>query len=59
MLALLKKRPCNSHDITIRHLERKLRRLNKRVESTYAMPSDYNSRDRVATQLAEAKAYLC
>lgn len=59
MFKLLKTRPCLPHDLTIRHLERKLKRYERRVQKTDARQSDYVTRDRVAIQLEEARAYLC
>jgi len=59
MLALLNNNPCLTNDLTIRHLERKLRRFNKRTRKDNAAQSDYITRDRLATQLAEARTYLC
>ena len=59
MLALLKQRPCMASDMTIMHLERKLKRYECRTKRSNASPSDYITRDRVAIQLAEARTYLC
>ncbi len=59
MLALLKQRPCMASDMTIMHLERKLKRYECRTKRSNAKPSDYTTRDRIATQLAEARTYLC
>jgi len=59
MLSVLKKRPCLPADLTIGHLERKLKRYERRTQKPNAKPSDYATRDRVAAQLAEAKTYLC
>ena len=59
MLALLKKRPCLPNDLTIRHLEMKLKRYDRRTQKPNAKESDYITRDRVALQLVEARAYLC
>ena len=59
MLALLKKRPCLPNDLTIRHLEMKIKRYDRRTQKPNAKESDYITRDRVALQLVEARAYLC
>ena len=59
MLAILRKQTCRPNDLTIRHLERKLKRYERRVHRSNAKPSDYVNYDRLATQLAEAKTYLC
>jgi len=59
MLALLKKRPCLPNDLTIRHLEMKLKRYERRIQKPNAKQSDYVTRDRVALQLVEARSYLC
>jgi len=59
MLALLKQRPCLPNDLTIRHLEMKLKRYERRTQKPNAKHSDYITRDRVAHQLDEARAYLC
>lgn len=59
MLSVLKSRPCLPADLTIRHLELKLKRYERRTQKPNAKPSDYATRDRVATQLAEARTYLC
>jgi len=59
MLAILKQRPCLPNDLTIRHLEMKLKRYERRTQKPNAKHSDYITRDRVALQLVEARAYLC
>jgi len=59
MLAILKQRPCLPNDLTIRHLEMKLKRYERRTQKPNAKESDYVTRDRVALQLVEARAYLC
>ena len=59
MLALLRQRPCLPNDLTIRHLEMKLKRYERRIQNPNAKNSDYLTRDRVALQLAEARSYLC
>ena len=59
MLALLQQRPCMASDMTIMHLERKLKRYERRTQKPNAKQSDYTTRDRVAIQLAEASTYLC
>ena len=59
MLALFNNRPCLANDLTIRHLERKLKRFDKRIKKPAATQSDYITRDRLALQLAEARSYLC
>jgi len=59
MLALLNNRPCLSNDLTLRHLERKLKRFDKRIQKSNATESDYVTRDRLALQLVEARTYLC
>ncbi len=50
---------CHSRSLTIRHLTRKLDRLNERTSRTDAKPHHYTQRDRVESQLVEASAYLC
>jgi len=59
MLALKHNRPCLPNDLTIRHLEIKLKRYERRTQKPNAKQSDYITRDRVASQLIEARAYLC
>lgn len=59
MLAILNTRPCLANDLTIRHLERKLKRFEQRIRKPSATQSDYITRDRLALQLAEARTYLC
>jgi len=59
MFAVFKARPCLAHDLTIRHLELKLRHYNRRTQKVNATQTDYMTRDRVAAQLLEARAYLC
>jgi len=59
MLALFKNRPCVASDLTIRHLERKLKNFEKRIQKDSATQSDYITRDRLALQLVEARTYLC
>jgi len=59
MLALLNNRPCLSNSLTIRHLERKLKRFEKITQKPTATQSDYITRDRLALQLVEARTYLC
>ena len=59
ILTLLKRRPCLPNDLTIRHLEMKLKRYERRIAKPNAKQSDYITRDRVAHQLREARAYLC
>ena len=59
MLAILQNRPCLSSDLTIRHLEMKLKRYERRTQKPNAKQSDYVTRDRVALQLVEARTYLC
>lgn len=59
MLSILRNRPCLSADLTIKHLERKFKRYAQKTKQPNARPSDYITRDRLATQLAEAKTYLC
>ena len=59
MLAILNRRPCLPNDLTIRHLEMKVKRYERRITKPNAKQSDYVTRDRVALQLAEARAYLC
>lgn len=59
MLAVLRKGPCLSNDLTIRHLEMKLKHYESRTQKPNAKNSDYVTRDRVALQLVEARAYLC
>ena len=59
MFTILKTRPCAANDPTIRHLELKLMRFNKGVQRPTATQTDYLTRERIAVQLAEARAYLC
>jgi len=59
MLAILRQRPCLPNDLTIRHLEMKLKRYERRIQKPNAKNRDYLTRDRVALQLAEARSYLC
>ena len=59
MLKLFNARPCFSSDLTIKHLQRKLKRLDTRIQKTSATQADYINRERVAVQLNDAKAYLC
>ena len=50
---------CHSRSLTIRHLTRKLERLNDRISNVDAKTHHYIQRDRVEKQLVEASAYLC
>jgi len=59
MLAILNQRPCLPNDLTIRHLEMKLKRYERRTQKPNAKESDYITRDRLAHQLTEARSYLC
>ena len=59
MLSLFTKRPCVTSDLTIMHLERKLKRYERRTQRPNAKQSDHNTRRRLAVQLAEAQTYLC
>ncbi len=59
MLSVLKSRPCLPADLTIMHLERKLKRYERRTQKPNAKQSDYITRDRIISQLSEAKTYLC
>ena len=59
MLAFLQNRPCLSNELSLRHLEVKLKRYERRTQKPNAKHSDYITRDRLAVQLAEARAYLC
>ncbi len=59
MLAIFQKRPCLPNDLTIMHLERKLKRYDRKIKKPNAPESDYITRERVVSQLAEAKKYLC
>ena len=59
MLSAFTKKPCLATDLTIRHLERKLRRYDRKIQKSSAKPSDYTTRERVQIQLAEARSYLC
>ena len=47
-----------THDITIRHLEGKLKRFETRIQQASATQADYFTYDRLTTQLAEARTYL-
>ncbi len=59
MLSVLKRRPCLPADLSILHLERKLKRYEQKTQRPNAKPNDYITRDRLAIQLVEAKTYLC
>ena len=59
MLSILPKRPCFPTDLTIMHLERKLKRYERKTQKPNAPDIDFATRDRIALQLAEAKTYLC
>ena len=59
MFAVLKTAPCQADDLTVRHLELKLKRFVRRTQRANATHTDYLTRDRLATQLAEARTYLC
>ncbi len=59
MIAFMKNRPCLPHDLTIRHLENKLARYERKTQKPNAKQSDYTTRNRIAKQLAEARTYLC
>ncbi len=50
---------CHTRSLTIRHLTRKLDRLNARTAQEDAKSHHYVQRDRVEQQLVEASAYLC
>ena len=50
---------CHTRSLTIRHLTKKLDRLNARTSRPTARDHDYVQRDRVERQLVEASAYLC
>ena len=50
---------CHTRSLSIRHLTKKLDRLNDLTSHTNAKESDYIQRDRVERQLVEASAYLC
>lgn len=50
---------CHTRSLTIRHLTRKLNRLNDRVKRPDARTHHYLQRNRVEQQLVEASAYLC
>ena len=50
---------CHTRSLTIRHLTRKLNRLNGRVQRPDAKTHHYLQRNRVEQQLIEASAYLC
>ena len=50
---------CHTRSLTIRHLTRKLDRLNDRISTTDASTHHYIQRDRVEKQLVEASQYLC
>ena len=59
MLLPFKKMPCSPMDITVMHLTCKLNKLDNRIQKDSARPQDYVNRERVITQLTEAKRYLC
>ena len=50
---------CESRSLTIRHLTRKLDRLNDCISTIDASEHHYIQRDRVEKQLVEASQYLC
>jgi len=50
---------CHTRSLTIRHLTRKLNRLNERIQRPDAKTHHYLQRNRVEQQLVEASAYLC
>lgn len=50
---------CHTRSLSIRHLTKKLDRLNDLTSHDNAQESDYIQRDRVEKQLIEASAYLC
>ena len=50
---------CHSRSLTMKHLTRKLDRLNVRIMRADAKQYHYVQRDRVEKQLLEAQAYLC
>jgi len=50
---------CHTRSLTIRHLTRKLNRLNERVTRDDAKTHHYLQRNRVEQQLIDASAYLC
>jgi len=50
---------CHTRSLTIRHLTRKLERLNNRTKTLDAKNHHYIQRDRVERQLIEASSYLC
>jgi len=50
---------CHTRSLTIRHLTRKLKRLNQRIERSDALTHHYVQRNRVEQQLVEASTYLC
>lgn len=50
---------CHTRSLTIRHLTKKLDRLNDRTSTVDARDVDYIQRDRVERQLVEASSYLC
>ncbi len=59
MFIPLKSKPCSAMDITVFHLSRKLKKLDRRIQKDSAKTHDYTNRERVITQLNEAKRYLC
>ena len=59
MLFSLKNKPCSPMDLTVFHLTRKLKKLDRRIQKDSARAQDYINRERVMTQLVEAKRYLC
>ena len=50
---------CHTRSLTIRHLTRKLKRLNERTAQPDAKTHHYLQRNRVEQQLLEASTYLC
>lgn len=47
-----------TYDITVRHLEAKLKHYETRIQQASAAQSDYFTYDRLTTQLADARTYL-
>ena len=58
MLDQFENNTSNANDITLRHLETKLKRFETRIQQPTATKSDYFTYDRLTTQLAEARTYL-
>lgn len=59
IVSILAAKSCRARDITIKHLTRKLEKLDDCIASDKANTHHYVQRERVLMQLIEAKTYLC